>query len=58
VIASDGDTIGPEHVPLEIREEGASRQTVAASIGRSFLEQKAEPSARSSSRRSTVMIGT
>ena len=42
VIASDGDTIGPEHVPLEIREGGASRDTAGAMVGRSFLERKAE----------------
>lgn len=42
VIASDGDTIGPEHVPLEIREGGASRDTRDVTAGRSFLERKAE----------------
>jgi two-component system nitrogen regulation response regulator NtrX len=42
VIASDGDTIGPEHVPLEIREAGASRATAGAVAGHSFLERKAE----------------
>ena len=45
VIASDGDTIGPEHVPLEIRETCASRGvvgTAGAVSGRSFLERKAE----------------
>ncbi len=42
VIASDGDTIGPEHVPLEIREAGVSRDTAGAMPGRSFLERKAE----------------
>jgi two-component system nitrogen regulation response regulator NtrX len=42
VIASDGDTIGPEHVPLEVRDEGASRVAAPASIGRTFLERKAE----------------
>jgi DNA-binding NtrC family response regulator len=42
VIASDGDTIGPEHVPLEIREAGVSRDTTSAVAGRSFLERKAE----------------
>jgi two-component system, NtrC family, nitrogen regulation response regulator NtrX len=41
IIAADGDTIGVEHVPQEIRDEG----TAAASPsmpGRTFLEQKAE----------------
>lgn len=42
VIASDGDTIGPEHVPLEVRDAGTPRSGVAAEPGRSFLERKAE----------------
>jgi DNA-binding NtrC family response regulator len=46
VIACDGDTIGPEHIPLEIREAGMSRSmasaTTGATAGRSFLERKAE----------------
>jgi two-component system, NtrC family, nitrogen regulation response regulator NtrX len=42
VIASDGDTIGPEHVPLEIREGGVPREPSRAAAGRSFLERKAE----------------
>ena len=41
VIAADGDTIGPEHVPLEIRES-ASRGAPNAAPGHSFLERKAE----------------
>ena len=39
VIASDGDTIGPEHVPLEIRGAVPRAHATAA---RSFLERKAE----------------
>jgi two-component system, NtrC family, nitrogen regulation response regulator NtrX len=42
VIASDGDRIGPEHVPLEIREAGVSRDATRGVAGRSFLERKAE----------------
>ncbi len=41
VIAADGDIIGPEHVPLEIRESG-SRGAANAASGHSFLERKAE----------------
>jgi transcriptional regulator with GAF, ATPase, and Fis domain len=40
VIAADGGIIGPEHVPLEIRES-ASRGA-PNTPGRSFLERKAE----------------
>ncbi|HWZ59099.1 MAG TPA: sigma-54 dependent transcriptional regulator [Gemmatimonadaceae bacterium] len=39
VIAADGDVIGPEHVPPEIRDEGAPPP---ASTARTFLERKAE----------------
>ena len=43
IIASDGDLIGEEHVPQEIREEGGRRpHTGSGGNGRSFLEQKAE----------------
>jgi two-component system nitrogen regulation response regulator NtrX len=42
VIASDGDTIGPEHVPLEICEAGVSRNATPGLAGRSFLQRKAE----------------
>jgi two-component system, NtrC family, nitrogen regulation response regulator NtrX len=42
VIASDGDAIGPEHVPLEVRDAGTGQSGVAAEPGRSFLERKAE----------------
>jgi two-component system nitrogen regulation response regulator NtrX len=41
VIAADGDIIGPEHVPLEIRES-ASGGAANAAPGHSFLERKAE----------------
>jgi two-component system, NtrC family, nitrogen regulation response regulator NtrX len=39
VIAADGTTIGPEHVPAEIREDGTPPST---STARTFLERKAE----------------
>jgi two-component system nitrogen regulation response regulator NtrX len=42
VIAADGETIGPEHVPQEIREEGSATPDSAASESRTFLELKAE----------------
>ncbi len=41
IIASDGETIGAEHVPQEIREEG-SAPSASVSGARTFLEQKAE----------------
>jgi two-component system nitrogen regulation response regulator NtrX len=40
VIAADGDTIGPEHVPPEIRDETTTPSPV--STARTFLERKAE----------------
>ena len=45
IIASDGDSIGAEHVPPEIRDAAASRDGHAAGTGtdaRTFLERKAE----------------
>ena len=45
IIASDGDSIGAEHVPPEIRDDAASRDGRAAGAGtdaRTFLERKAE----------------
>jgi two-component system nitrogen regulation response regulator NtrX len=41
IIATDGDTIGVEHIPQEIRDEGAP-PAPASGNGRTFLEQKAE----------------
>jgi two-component system, NtrC family, nitrogen regulation response regulator NtrX len=41
VIASDGDSIGAEHVPAEVRDS-ASRGAGERPLGRSFLERKAE----------------
>lgn len=42
VIAADGDCIGPEHVPGEVREAASPRAAAASTPGRSFLERKAE----------------
>ena len=39
VLAADGDTIGPEHVPVEIHDEATP---APASTARTFLERKAE----------------
>jgi two-component system, NtrC family, nitrogen regulation response regulator NtrX len=39
IIATDGDTIGPEHIPAEIRDESTPAPT---STARTFLERKAE----------------
>jgi DNA-binding NtrC family response regulator len=41
LIAADGDTIGPDHVPAEIVESSAPRATRAGEA-RTFLERKAE----------------
>ena len=41
IIAADGDMIGVEAIPQEIRENGVA-PAAAASGGRTFLEQKAE----------------
>jgi DNA-binding NtrC family response regulator len=48
VIAADGETIGPEHLPVEIRNEaslriaGVESATMVSGRGGSFLERKAE----------------
>jgi len=43
IIASDGETIGAEHIPQEIREDGAPGAPPSSrSAPRTFLEQKAE----------------
>ncbi len=43
IIAADGDTIGAEHIPQEIREDGATGAAPSPNAGgRTFLEQKAE----------------
>ena len=46
IIAADGDSIGAEHVPAEIREDasanGGHRPAGAADGARTFLERKAE----------------
>jgi two-component system nitrogen regulation response regulator NtrX len=41
IIASDGELIGPEHIPQEIHESGKP-SLAATSNGRTFLELKAE----------------
>jgi two-component system, NtrC family, nitrogen regulation response regulator NtrX len=46
VIASDGDVIGPEHVPQEIRDEAKSEPASTGNEPRTFLEQKAEAERR------------
>jgi DNA-binding NtrC family response regulator len=42
IIAADGEMIGAEHIPAEIREDGAVATTHAGGNGRSLLEQKKE----------------
>jgi two-component system nitrogen regulation response regulator NtrX len=42
VIAADGETIGPEHIPQEIREEALQVSEPRRSDPRTFLELKAE----------------
>jgi two-component system nitrogen regulation response regulator NtrX len=46
VIASDGETIGPEHVPQEILEDGIPGASSSVSEPRTFLEMKAEAERR------------
>jgi two-component system nitrogen regulation response regulator NtrX len=46
VIAADGETIGPEHVPQEIREDATAMSRETAGQGQTFLEQKAEAERR------------
>ena len=41
IIAADGDVIGPEHVPAEIRDDGAARPP-NADEARTFVQLKAE----------------
>jgi two-component system nitrogen regulation response regulator NtrX len=45
IIAADGDTIGVEHAPQEIRDESAASAPAASGSG-TFLEQKAEAERR------------
>lgn len=42
IIAADGDVIGAEHVPPEIREEGGTRVSSPDAPARTFVERKAE----------------
>jgi two-component system, NtrC family, nitrogen regulation response regulator NtrX len=42
VIATDGEIIGPEHVPQEIRDEASPTVLAESSTARTFLELKAE----------------
>jgi transcriptional regulator with GAF, ATPase, and Fis domain len=42
IIAADGDAIGAEHVPPEIREEGTSSPARPNAPARTFVERKAE----------------
>ena len=42
VIAADGDVIGAEHVPAEIRESAPSTASAGAPAARTFLERRAE----------------
>src|SRR6185437_14497861 len=42
VIAADGDVIGAEHVPAEIRENAPAASTTGAPATRTFLERRAE----------------
>ena len=42
VIAADGEVVGPEHIPQEIRDEADSAGTPSGSTARTFLELKAE----------------
>ena len=46
VIAADGETIGPEHVPQEIRDEAPPASTESSGQPQTFLEQKAEAERR------------
>ena len=46
VIAADGETIGPEHVPQEIQEDAGPGSAAASGAGQTFLEQKAEAERR------------
>ena len=46
VIAADGERIGLEHVPQEIREAGTPTPSSAAVSGQTFLELKAEAERR------------
>ena len=46
VIAADGDLIGLEHVPQEIRDAGAPPSSSTVATGQTFLEQKAEAERR------------
>ena len=41
IIAADGDVIGPEHVPADVRDDGAARPP-NASDARTFVQLKAE----------------
>ena len=41
IIAADGDVIGPEHVPADVRDDGAARQPNAGDA-RTFVQLKAE----------------
>ena len=42
VIAADGDILGPEHIPQEIRDEASAAAPPGTSKARTFLELKAE----------------
>jgi DNA-binding NtrC family response regulator len=42
IIASDGDVIGSEHVPSEIRDEAVGRAPSGAGGAKTFVELKAE----------------
>ena len=46
VIAADGDVIGREHVPQEIRDAGIPTPSSTAASGQTFLELKAEAERR------------
>ena len=46
VIAADGEVIGAEHIPQEIRDAAGPTPSSSAEPGRTFLEQKAEAERR------------